>query len=141
MHALGERHPRPLGSLFRRCANAFDRYQATHIVGIDAGIAQRDISAERMTNDRDRRQFLLMDQLGKVIDKGGDRVVTVGRPLAVTMSALFGGLHVPVAAQCGGNPVPIAAVIPASMQEHQRRCLRISPIDIVQPQTLREVNP
>ena len=124
----------------RRHSEPFDRNQLVHVFGIDPGVAQRDHSPERVGDDRHRRQLLLMDQLREVVDVGGHRIAAVRRPLAVAMTAQIGREDVPVATQRRGDPVPVAAMIPPAMDEQQRRRARISPIDIVQPQPLREIN-
>ena len=43
------------------------------VSGIDAGVAQRDVAAERVGDDAHRRQVLLVDQLGEVVDEGAHR--------------------------------------------------------------------
>src|SRR5437773_2244817 len=53
----------------------------------DTGVAQRDHAAEGVRDDADRREFLLMDQLSQIVDVTGDRIIAVGRPLAVAVAA------------------------------------------------------
>ena len=108
--------------------------------GIDAGVAQRDHAAERMRDDRHRRQLLLMDQLREVVDIGGDRIAAVGRPLAVAVTAQIGRQDVPVVAQRLRHPVPVAAMVAPAMHQQQRRRAGIAPIDVMQPQPLREID-
>ena len=72
--------------------------------------------------------------------KAAERVATVGRPLAVAVAAQVGSQDVPFAPQSRSHPVPIAAMVPPTMQKHQRECSRISPIDVVEPQALREID-
>src|SRR3546814_9008212 len=79
----------PYTTLFRS-AQTFDCNQPRHILRIDAGIAQREIGAEGMGDDRDRRQLLLVDELGDVIDMGRRRIAAVGGPLAVAMAPEVG---------------------------------------------------
>src|SRR5262249_29250770 len=50
------------------------------------------------------------------------------------------GQDVPVLPQCRGDPIPIAAMISPAMDQQQRRRARVSPIDVMQAQTLREIN-
>jgi hypothetical protein len=52
------------------------------------------------------------------------------------VTAQIGGQDVPVAPQSGSDPVPIAAMIATAMQQHKRGCAVISPIDVMQSQTL-----
>ena len=81
----------------------------------------------------------LMDQLGEIVDVGGDLIVA-SRPLAVAVTAQIGGDDMLVVLQAGSDPVPIAAMIASAMQQQQRGRIGISPIDVMQSQTLREIN-
>ena len=137
--ALGGRYELPLGQVAGRRAEALDRHQLADHFGIAAGVAQRDVAAERMRDDRHRRQVLLVDELREVVDEFRHAVIAVRWPFAVAVAAQVRGDHVPVLAQCGGHPVPGAAVIPAAMQQQQRRRAFIAPVDVVQAQSLREI--
>ena len=88
----------------------------------------------------DRRQFLLMDELGQVVDVARHRVVAGRRPGGIAMPAQVGGDDVVFVAQCGGHPVPVAAVVAPAMQQQQRRRGRVAPVHVVQPQPLREID-
>src|SRR3954468_20161843 len=57
------------------------------------------------------------------------------------MAAQIGRQDMPVAAQRRRDPIPVAAMVAPAMHEQQRRRGWVTPIDIVQSQTLREVNP
>src|SRR6266496_3330561 len=57
------------------------------IVAHSLGAAGGDLAAEGMSDDRHRRQALLMDQLGQIVDVAGHRIAAVGRPLAVAVPA------------------------------------------------------
>src|SRR3546814_12708289 len=88
-----------------RKAQTFDCNQPRHILRIDAGIAQREIGAEGMGDDRDRRQLLLVDELGDVIDMGRRRIAAVGGPLAVAMAPEVGRDDVKVRPQILRHPI------------------------------------
>ena len=122
-------------------AEALDRDQRLHLLGIDAGVAQRDVAAERMGNERHRREPLLIDQLREVVDVAGHGVGAGRRPLAIAMAAQVGRDDVPVVAQPLRHPVPIAAMVLAAVQQDQRRRVRVAPVDVMQPQPLREIDP
>ena len=141
LHPLMDRHCRALFHLARRGAEAFDRDELLHGLGIDAGVADRDVAAERMRDDRRRRQTLLMDQLREIVDIGGGRIIAVGRPLAVAVTAQIGRQHMPIPAQGARDPIPIAAVVTPAMHQQQGRRGRVAPIHIMQPQPLREIDP
>src|SRR5580700_683108 len=121
-------------------AERFDGHEPTDLFRVDTGIADRDVAAERMRDDGDRRQLLLMDQLRQVVDIGGRRIVAVGGPLAVAMAAQIGRQDVPVLAQRGSHPVPIAAMVAPAMDEQKRRRARVAPVDVMQPEPLREID-
>src|SRR3546814_4220979 len=89
-HAAVDAHLLQLRFELRRKAQTFDRNQPRHILRIDAGIAQREIGAEGMGDDRDRCELLLVDELGDVIDIGRRRIAAVGGPLAVAMAPEVG---------------------------------------------------
>ena len=57
------------------------------------------------------------------------------------MAAQIGRQNMPVAAQRRRDPIPVAAMVAPAMHEQQRRRGRVTPIDIVQSQPLREVDP
>ena len=141
LHTLGDRHGRARRHLLRRRPEPFDGDEPAHRIGIDAAVADRDVAAERMRHDGHWRQFLLMDQLGQVVDIGGGRVIAVGRPLAVAVAAQIGGEDVPVMAQRLRQPIPVAAMVAPAMDEEERRRAGVAPVDIVQPQPLREIDP
>ena len=100
---------------------------------------QADRAAERVRDDRDRRELLLMDQLRQVVDVVDHAVVRAGDPLRVAVAAQVGREDVPVVAQPLGDPVPVAAVVAAAVHEHERRRALVAPVDVVQAQALRHV--
>lgn len=122
-------------------AQPLDGDQPPRLVGIEAGIAERDMAAQGVSDDGDRRQFLLMDELGEVVDVAGHGVAAVGRPLAVPVAAQIGRDDVPVMAQRLGDPIPVPAMVPAAMKEEQRRRAGVAPIHVVQAQPLGEIDP
>jgi hypothetical protein len=93
-----------------------------------------------MRDNGHRRQFLLMDQLREVVDIGGHRVAAVGRPLTIAVAAQIGGENVPIMAQGLRDPVPVAAMVAPTVHQQQRWRAGIAPVDIMQPQPLREIN-
>src|SRR5579871_2188850 len=92
-----------------------------------------------MGDDANRRQPLLVDQLGEVVDEGAHRIVAAGRPGAVAMAAQVGGDDVVVAAQVLGHPVPVAAVVAPAVQQDEVRRAVVAPVDIVEPKPLGDV--
>ena len=140
VHALGDRLVRALGEHARRRARAPRwRPACATVSGIDPGVAERDVAAERVGDDRDRRQPLLVDELGEVVDVAGHRVAAVGRPLAVAVAAQVGRDDVPVVPQRRRRPVPVPAVVAPAVEQEQRRLVRIAPVHVVQPEALGEV--
>ena len=138
-HPLGDRLSHPLLQHARRRPEPLDGDHLAHILRIDAGIAQRDIAAIRVRNDRQRRQLLLVDQLREVIDAGAHRIVAISRPAAVAVTAQVRRDDVPVMAQFLGHPVPAAAMVPPAMQQDQGRRIGIAPIDIMKAHALRDI--
>src|SRR5438477_11160002 len=57
------------------------------------------------------------------------------------MAAQIRRQDVPVLAQRRGDPVPVAAVVAPAMHQQQRRRGRVAPIDVMEPQPLREIDP
>ncbi len=82
---------------------------------------------------------LLVDELREVVDVAGHRVAAVRRPLAVAMPPQVGRDDVPVLPERLRRPVPAAAVIPATMDQEERRLLRMAPVHVVKAQALGEV--
>src|SRR5437763_1565967 len=62
-HAFAHVLDAALGDRLGRWAQPLDGNQLAHLVGIDAGVSQGDVAAERMRDDGDRRELLLMDEL------------------------------------------------------------------------------
>src|SRR3546814_9680347 len=83
--------------------------------------SQRDIAAHRMRDDRQRAEVELMDQLREIVDEAVHVVIAVGRPGAVAMSAQVGCDDMIAALQLFGDPVPVAAMVAAAVDEQQRR--------------------
>ncbi len=54
------------------------------------------------------------------------------------MAAQIGGDNVPVVAQFFRHPIPTARMIAAAVDEEQRWRLGVSPIDIIEPKSLRD---
>src|SRR6266478_876970 len=106
---------------------------------MDAGITCCDIAAERMADHGHGRKLALMNELGEIVDKTRHGVAAVLRPLAVAMPAQIGRDDVPAVAKPLHHPVPAARMIAAAMDQHQRRRVRIAPIEIMQTQALRNV--
>src|SRR5204863_6359834 len=88
-----------------------------------------------------RRQALLVDQLSEIVDIGGGRIIAVRRPLAVAVAAQIGRQHMPIPAQGARDPIPIAAVVATTVDQQQGRRGGVTPIHIMQPQPLREIDP
>src|SRR6516225_12144538 len=85
LHAFGNTPLRMFGAPPRRRAQPFNGDQPSDVVWINAGIAQRDHAPERMGEDRDRRELLLVDQLSEIVDITGHAVFPVGRPLTIAV--------------------------------------------------------
>jgi hypothetical protein len=56
------------------------------------------------------------------------------------MAAQVGRDDVVVIAQCGGDPIPIATMVAPTVQQDQWRRRGVSPVDVVQAQSLREIH-
>src|ERR1051326_213627 len=110
-------------------------------LGVDAGVAQGDVAAERMADDSHRREVPLVDQLREVIDVVRGSVMPGIGPLRVAVTAEVRGDDVIFVPQRGRDPVPVAAMVPPAMDEQQRWGVRVAPVDVVQPQTLRKIHP
>src|SRR3546814_7960005 len=74
-----------------------------------------------MRDDRQRAEIELMDQLREVIDEAVHVVIAVRRPGAVAMPAQVGGDDMITALQLFGDPVPVAAMVAAAVDEQQWR--------------------
>jgi hypothetical protein len=130
-----------LGRFFRRRAEAFDRDQPLDGIGEDAGVAQRDIAAERMADDRHRGEPELMDELREIVDVA-DHIVGAGaRPCAVAVAAQIRRDHVPASTQALRHPIPVAAMVAPAVQQDERRRGAVAPVDVVEAQALREEDP
>src|SRR5690242_5589313 len=92
-----------------------------------------------MGHDRHRCQFLLMDELREIVDVTRHRIVPGRRPRGIAMATQVRGDYVVLVTQRCRDPVPTAAMVAAAVQEHQRWRGGIAPIDIMQPQPLREI--
>ena len=55
------------------------------------------------------------------------------------MAAQVRGDHVVAVAQALGDPVPVAAVVPAAVNQQQGRRAFVSPVDVVQSNPLRKI--
>src|ERR1700674_2365419 len=137
--ALRQRPLLPLCEHLRRWSKSLDGNDATHLVRIQAGIAQRDVAAQRVSDDGNRCEFDLMSDLRQVVDIGCHRVITVRGPGAVAVAAQIRGHDMPVGAQAVGHPIPAAAMVPSAVSQQQWRCRRIPPVDVVQLQALRNI--
>ncbi len=118
-----------------------DRHQPADVLRIDPAIAQRNVAAERVGDDGNRRQFLLMDQLRQIIDVVRHGVAAGRRPGGITVAAQVRCDHVVVPPQIAGDPVPVAAMIASAMQQDQRRRIGVAPVDVVQTHSLRDEMP
>src|SRR5262249_16444524 len=94
-----------------------------------------------MRHDGHGRELLLMDELGEIVDVARHVVIAVGRPLAVAVTAQVGRDDVPLVPQPRGDPIPVAAMIAPAVEQDQRRRPRIAPVDVMQAQTLGEIDP
>src|SRR3972149_1343405 len=66
-------------------------------------------------------------------------IVTGARPLAVSVPPKIGGDDVPLLTQRRGDPVPVATMVAAAVDEEQGRPSGIAPVHVVEPQPLGEV--
>src|SRR3546814_16195392 len=87
-----------------------------------------------MRDDRQRAEIELMDQLREVIDEAVHVVIAVRRPGAVAMPAQVGGDDMITALQLLCDPVPVAAMVAAAVEEQEWRGAAIATGDIVQLQ-------
>src|SRR3546814_16602447 len=98
---------RALGENLGRGAESLDRDELADILGVKTGIAQRDIAAHRMRDDRQRAEVELMDQLREIVAEAVHVVIAVGRPGAVAMYAQVGCDDLIAALHLFGVPVPV----------------------------------
>src|SRR5215470_7225953 len=90
LHALGDRLLALLGEHLGRPTETLDGDEVPHFLWINAGIAECDVASERMPDDRDGCQLLLMNELCHVIDVTCHGVAAGSRPLAVAVAAQVG---------------------------------------------------
>src|SRR5690348_15194125 len=57
------------------------------------------------------------------------------------MAAQVGGKDVVIVAQGARDPIPVAAMVAPAVNQKKRRRAGISPIDVMQPEALGEINP
>ena len=117
----------------------FDRHHLAHVLGVDPGVLQADRSAERVADDRERSELLLVHELGDVVDVVDQGVAGPDHPLGVTVAPKIRRDDVVFAAQRLRDPVPVAAVVAPSVNEQQWGRVLVSPGDVVKPEALREV--
>src|SRR5690349_10929988 len=79
-----------------------------------------------------------MNELSKVVDVRVHAIVPFRRPSAVAMAAKVRRDHVPVLGQLLCGPIPAAAVIASSVDENDGRCIGVAPVDVMEPQALRD---
>ena len=130
LHALVRR--RLLAQQLGRRTEPLDRHHLLHPVGIGAGVLQRDRAAERVADDGDLLDAERAQQLVDVERVVDHRVAAADRPLRVAVAAQVGRDDVEVAPQILRDPVPVARVVAAAVDQQQRRLLRVAPVDVVQ---------
>ena len=90
-------------------------------VGVDAAVLAGDAATQRMADERDGEQLQVLEQLRHVEDVVDHGVLPAARPLRIAVAAQVGGDDVELLAQFLRHPVPVAAVVPAAVDEHHRR--------------------
>ena len=122
-------------------AQALDGDEVGDVFRENAGVTQRDIASQRMSDDSQRRQMPLIDQLREVVDVVRHCVMAGIRPLRVAMPAQIGCDDVILVRQRPRDPVPVAAMVAPAVDQQQRRRVRVPPIHVMQAQALREEHP
>ena len=92
-----------------------------------------------MGNDPQRRELLLVDELGDVVHELRRCVRGPCAPLRVTVTAQVRRDDVVPVLEVRGGPVPVVGMIAVAVDEQQRRGVRVAPVEVVQPKPLREV--
>src|SRR6266478_712128 len=105
----------------RREAQALDGDGFAGACGIDAAIMQNDAAAERMADQANLKIINDVEERGEIENVLGDAVGGAGRPGAVAVAAQVQREDVIVLAQDARDPIPIASVVQAAVNEHQRR--------------------
>jgi hypothetical protein len=124
---------------FRRRTHALDGHQLRHALGVGAGELQRDGSSQGMADHGEIVELESLHQLGHVEDELRLAVHASDRPGAVAVTAKIRGDDVVVTTQVAGHPVPAAGVVPTAVDQEQRGRTLVSPVHVVEPEPLRDV--
>src|SRR5713226_7317756 len=87
--------------------------------GIDTAITQNDAAAERMADEANGEIVDDVEERGEIEDVLGHTVGGAGRPGAVAVTAQIQGVDVIALAQDARNPIPVASMVQAAVDEDQ----------------------
>ena len=76
-HALIHRLPRLFGQYGWHISQAFDSNETFHGFRIDTRLAQGDVRTQRMGDDGDRCELLLINKLGQIVNEWCHPVIAV----------------------------------------------------------------
>src|SRR6185369_584108 len=124
-----------------RKSDAFNGNGFSHAVGIDTGVVQHDDAAERMSDKADRELINDIEQRREIEYMFRDAIHGAGSPGAVAVSAQVQSVDVIMLTQGARHPVPVARVVKAAVDEHQRglAVLAVIPELELQPVRIKEV--
>src|SRR5215467_8869393 len=92
-----------------------------------------------MADQVDREVIYYVGQRGQVQDMFGDGVRRSGSPRAVAVSAKVDGIDVEILAQLASDPVPIARVVQASVDQDKAGLSIVAPVPEGDFQSVRVV--
>jgi hypothetical protein len=99
---------------------SFDVHQFLHAIWVHAGVMRHDETAERMANEVDREIVDDIEQRREVQNIFGERIHRALRLRAVAVASQIERIYVIVAAQTGGDPVPVSGVVQSTVNQDQR---------------------
>ena len=115
-----------------------DDHEPFDVLGIASGVPQGDVPTQGVGNDPQRRQLLLVDELGDVVHELRWCVRGPCAPLRVTVTAQVRRDDVVPLLKVRGGPVPVVGMITVAVDEQQRRGVRVAPVEVVQPELLEK---
>ena len=101
-----------------------------------SALAQRNVSAQRMSQQGEAPQLQMIDQTGNIIDKIQEAIIAIADPVALAMPAQIGSNHAIVLAEPSGDAVPAAFLVTPTMHQQQWWRSWVSPFGIGQAETL-----
>src|SRR5271154_1785706 len=119
-----------------RWTQAFNGNGLAHPLRVRPGVVQHDDASQRVADQADGKVVDDVQQRGKIEDVLDQAVHRSRRPGAVSVAAQINGVDVIVLAQLARDPVPIARMVQASMDQHKRRLAVLAVIPKLKLQTI-----